>query len=46
MLLVMFFAEAGFLTITGNVEGSYAAYDDATELLYTMMLDRLAVFKY
>lgn len=34
------FKEAGFLAITGDVAGSYPAYDKATDI-YTTMLDRL-----
>ena len=34
------FEKAGYLAITGDVAGSYASYDKATEL-YSMMLDRL-----
>ena len=34
------FDNAGYLAITGDVAGSYAAYEKATDL-YSMMLDRL-----
>ena len=36
------FSKAGYLTVTGDLVGSYASYDSATDL-YTMMLDRLGV---
>ena len=34
------FEKAGYLAVTGDVAGSYASYDKATDL-YSMMLDRL-----
>ena len=34
------FSKAGYLAITGDVAGSYASYEKATDL-YSMMLDRL-----
>lgn len=34
------FTKAGFISITGNLQSSYASYDKATDI-YTTMLDRL-----